>query len=69
MTDARDVAARPVLVAGAINTQQVARVQRAPDFFQKFHLEWLYRLIQEPWRFQRMSSTLPRFVGEVMKRG
>jgi N-acetylglucosaminyldiphosphoundecaprenol N-acetyl-beta-D-mannosaminyltransferase len=45
------------------------RVQRAPAMFQKFHLEWLFRLIQEPWRFQRMQSTLPRFVAEVMKRG
>lgn len=45
------------------------RVQRAPEAFQKLHLEWLYRLIQEPWRFQRMQSTLPRFVGEVLKRG
>jgi N-acetylglucosaminyldiphosphoundecaprenol N-acetyl-beta-D-mannosaminyltransferase len=45
------------------------RVQRAPELFQKLHLEWLYRLIQEPWRFQRMSATLPQFVGEVMKRG
>jgi N-acetylglucosaminyldiphosphoundecaprenol N-acetyl-beta-D-mannosaminyltransferase len=45
------------------------RVERAPALFQKFHLEWLFRLIQEPWRFSRMQSTLPRFVGEVMKRG
>lgn len=45
------------------------RVQRAPQLFQQLHLEWLYRLIQEPWRFQRMSATLPQFVGEVMKRG
>lgn len=45
------------------------RVQRAPKMFQQLHLEWLFRLIQEPWRFQRMQSTLPRFVAEVMKRG
>lgn len=45
------------------------RVQRAPTIFQQLHLEWLFRLIQEPWRFQRMQSTLPRFVAEVMKRG
>jgi N-acetylglucosaminyldiphosphoundecaprenol N-acetyl-beta-D-mannosaminyltransferase len=45
------------------------RVQRAPKVFQTLHLEWLFRLIQEPWRFQRMSSTLPRFVAEVMKHG
>jgi N-acetylglucosaminyldiphosphoundecaprenol N-acetyl-beta-D-mannosaminyltransferase len=45
------------------------RVNRAPVGFQRLHIEWLYRLIQEPWRFQRMSSTLPAFVGEVLKRG
>lgn len=44
------------------------RVNRAPLAFQKLHLEWLYRLIQEPWRFQRMGSTLPAFVKEVLKR-
>jgi N-acetylglucosaminyldiphosphoundecaprenol N-acetyl-beta-D-mannosaminyltransferase len=45
------------------------RVKRAPAGFQRLHIEWLYRLIQEPWRFQRMQSTLPAFVGEVLKRG
>lgn len=43
-------------------------VNRAPLPFQKLHLEWLYRLIQEPWRFQRMRSTLPAFVKEVLRR-
>jgi N-acetylglucosaminyldiphosphoundecaprenol N-acetyl-beta-D-mannosaminyltransferase len=43
-------------------------VNRAPVAFQTLHLEWLYRLIQEPWRFQRMRSTLPAFVKEVLKR-
>ena len=45
------------------------KVQRAPGVFQRLHLEWLYRLIQEPWRFNRMRSTLPAFVKEVLKRG
>lgn len=36
-------------------------VQRAPESYQKFHLEWLYRLLKEPWRFKRMASTLPPF--------
>jgi N-acetylglucosaminyldiphosphoundecaprenol N-acetyl-beta-D-mannosaminyltransferase len=45
------------------------RVQRAPTLFQQLHLEWLFRLIQEPWRFQRMRSTLPVFVKEVLRRG
>lgn len=42
------------------------RVKRAPTGFQRLHLEWLYRLIQEPWRWKRMSSTLPRFAWLVM---
>jgi N-acetylglucosaminyldiphosphoundecaprenol N-acetyl-beta-D-mannosaminyltransferase len=45
------------------------RVRRAPLTFQRLHLEWLYRLVQEPWRFQRMRATLPAFVGEVLKHG
>ncbi len=34
---------------------------RAPEWFSKNHLEWLYRLYQEPWRWKRMLS-LPHFV-------
>ncbi len=30
-------------------------VERAPEGFQKLGLEWLYRLIQEPWRWKRMA--------------
>jgi N-acetylglucosaminyldiphosphoundecaprenol N-acetyl-beta-D-mannosaminyltransferase len=33
---------------------------RAPEFFRKNHLEWLYRLYQEPWRWKRMLA-LPHF--------
>lgn len=33
---------------------------RAPKFFRKNHLEWLYRLYQEPWRWKRMLA-LPHF--------
>lgn len=42
------------------------RVRRAPEAFQRLNLEWLYRLIQEPWRWKRMGSTLPRFAWRVM---
>lgn len=34
---------------------------RAPAFFRKYHLEWLYRLYQEPWRWKRMLA-LPQFM-------
>jgi N-acetylglucosaminyldiphosphoundecaprenol N-acetyl-beta-D-mannosaminyltransferase len=37
------------------------RVARAPRFFQRFGLEWLYRLIREPRRWRRQLA-LPRFV-------
>lgn len=35
-------------------------VERAPDIWCKMGLEWLYRLIKEPWRFKRMLA-LPKF--------
>ena len=34
--------------------------KRAPRFFQRLGLEWLYRLWQEPWRWRRMVA-LPKF--------
>ena len=33
---------------------------RAPQWLQNLHLEWLYRLYQEPWRWRRMLA-LPHF--------
>ncbi len=39
---------------------------RAPEWFSKNNLEWLYRLYQEPWRWKRMLS-LPHFVWCVIK--
>ncbi|MEL6326516.1 MAG: WecB/TagA/CpsF family glycosyltransferase [Cyanobacteria bacterium J06626_23] len=35
--------------------------ERAPRWFCDNHLEWLYRLYQEPWRWRRMLA-LPKFV-------
>lgn len=36
-------------------------LQRAPKWMQKYGIEWLYRLIQEPSRFMRMM-VLPKFL-------
>lgn len=41
-------------------------VKRAPQFWQNHHIEWLYRLIQEPSRFKRML-VLPRYLRLVKK--
>ena len=42
-------------------------VQRAPEIWCRLGLEWLYRLIKEPWRFKRML-VLPKFLLAVIGR-
>ena len=42
------------------------RLNRAPAVFQKFGLEWLYRLLKEPWRWKRQLE-LPRFLLRVLR--
>lgn len=41
-------------------------IKRAPDFFQRTHLEWLYRVLREPRRIRR-TMTLPKFMRLVKK--
>jgi N-acetylglucosaminyldiphosphoundecaprenol N-acetyl-beta-D-mannosaminyltransferase len=41
------------------------RLKRAPEVWQKTGCEWLYRLIQEPWRWRRVAG-LPVFAFWVM---
>lgn len=41
-------------------------VKRAPALFRKLHLEWLYRLLAEPWRYKRIGSALPSFAIQVL---
>lgn len=43
-------------------------VKRAPEFYQKHGIEWLYRLIKQPTRFMRMLD-LPRFGFTVLLKG
>ncbi len=43
-------------------------VQRAPEFYCKHGIEWLYRLIKQPSRFVRMLS-LPKFGLKVLFKG
>jgi N-acetylglucosaminyldiphosphoundecaprenol N-acetyl-beta-D-mannosaminyltransferase len=37
------------------------QVARAPAWMQRLELEWLHRLIVQPWRWRRQLQ-LPRFV-------
>lgn len=41
------------------------RVPRAPELLQRAGLEWLYRLVIQPWRWRRMLA-LPRFAALVI---
>lgn len=42
-------------------------IKRAPKFMRDMHLEWLYRLIVEPWRWKRMGASLPNFGMQVLQ--
>ena len=42
-------------------------VKRAPRWMIRLNLEWLYRLIKEPWRIGRMMR-LPKFLLKVLAR-
>ena len=42
--------------------------KRAPEFYQKHGLEWLYRFIKEPTRYKRMAQ-LPLFILKVIIKG
>lgn len=41
------------------------KVKRAPLLWQRLGVEWLYRLLKEPWRWKRMLA-LPQFVLHVL---
>lgn len=42
--------------------------ERAPAWMGRLHIEWLYRLIQEPSRWRRMLA-LPAFALAILRRG
>ena len=39
--------------------------RRAPQWIRRLNLEWLYRLLREPWRWRRQLA-LPKFVWRVV---
>ncbi|WP_194945061.1 WecB/TagA/CpsF family glycosyltransferase [Shewanella sp. TC10] len=55
-----------VICGGAILDFQAERVSRAPEFYQKNGLEWVYRLLKEPKRmFSRYVIGIPIFFANV----
>ncbi len=51
-------------VGGSIDIL-AGHLKRAPVFWQKIHLEWFYRLLQQPSRWKRML-VIPRFLIRVL---
>jgi N-acetylglucosaminyldiphosphoundecaprenol N-acetyl-beta-D-mannosaminyltransferase len=47
-----------VMVVGGAFDVLTGRFQRAPLWIQKSGLEWLYRLVQQPWRWKRQLQLL-----------
>jgi N-acetylglucosaminyldiphosphoundecaprenol N-acetyl-beta-D-mannosaminyltransferase len=44
------------------------RVRRAPVWMRRAGLEWLYRLVRQPWRLRRMA-VLPVYAIKVLSAG
>ena len=55
-----------VMVVGGAIDMLTGKVQRAPKFVQQLQLEWLFRLIQQPWRWKRQLRLI-QFIGHVLK--
>jgi N-acetylglucosaminyldiphosphoundecaprenol N-acetyl-beta-D-mannosaminyltransferase len=63
----RDLLEVPVAIGVGGSLDFVAgRARRAPRLVRDVHLEWLWRLIMEPWRIGRMA-VLPLYAFEVLR--
>jgi len=58
--------AQVVMVVGGTLDGWADKVKRAPMWWRKIGFEWLWRLMQEPWRINRQLR-LVRFVGAVVR--
>lgn len=59
----------PVMMGVGGSFDFIAGVQkRAPRWLQRLNLEWLFRLLSQPWRWRRQLA-LPRFVWAVFREG
>lgn len=66
---ARNLRATGVFVAlgvGGSFDYVAGQAQRAPTWMQDHGLEWLWRLLREPWRWRRMLS-IPQFIVLIVR--
>lgn len=57
--------ARVAMGVGGSFDVLAGRLRRAPAWVRRLHLEWLFRLVQEPGRWRR-QAVLPRFAWRVL---
>lgn len=43
--------------------------KRAPSYIRDIHMEWLYRLVTQPWRIKRIFGSFPAFPLKVFLQG
>lgn len=63
-----DISVKVAMGIGGSLDVFAGEVKRAPRFFQKYGLEWFYRLLKQPSRFIRMLA-LPKFGFTVLFHG
>lgn len=44
-------------------------VPRAPRWMRRLGLEWLYRLVRQPWRWRRILTAVPSFLWVALREG
>ena len=44
-------------------------VPRAPRWMRRLGLEWLYRLVRQPWRWRRILTAVPMFLWAALREG
>jgi N-acetylglucosaminyldiphosphoundecaprenol N-acetyl-beta-D-mannosaminyltransferase len=63
----RDALGVPAMIGvGGAFDHLIGVRKRAPAWVQRLNLEWLFRLITQPWRWRRQLA-LPRFVWAVYR--
>jgi N-acetylglucosaminyldiphosphoundecaprenol N-acetyl-beta-D-mannosaminyltransferase len=62
----RELAVPVMMGVGGAFDHIVGVQKRAPRWVQRIHLEWLFRLVTQPWRWRRQLA-LPRFVWAVWR--
>ena len=63
--NAHKIPARISIGVGGTFDYIVYPKKRAPEIFIKYNLEWLYRLIIQPWRIRRILNAFPIFPVKV----